>query len=264
MSDTEKNKDNVKVWFFAGGETRDYKFNVFTGSFIRLMREILEKDFDYIKGIYYDMPMLNVMWALSHAQKPISNHYRTTLPEIAFRQMLSAGLSADTRLILVSSSTGSIVAAQTACYIAGMNCGKSIIKKPFHLALGASMISKESELFRSLEEYTRTGAIERFIYEDLQDEGDNTFGIGGKTRKEAYSNAFGLMFPALSRKFKGPSFLNTHPAHGHLHRKRSQTLRKALDYIEILLVRHNLAGEYYRQRAKEVLLNPEIQQHPVA
>ncbi len=40
-------------WFFAGGETRDNKFNVFTGSFIKLMKEILEDKFDFIKGVYF-------------------------------------------------------------------------------------------------------------------------------------------------------------------------------------------------------------------
>jgi hypothetical protein len=37
----EKNKKSMEfknrymVWFFAGGETRDNRFNIFTGSFIR-------------------------------------------------------------------------------------------------------------------------------------------------------------------------------------------------------------------------------------
>jgi hypothetical protein len=71
------------------------------------------------------------------------------------------------------------------------------------------------------------------------------FFAGGETRDDKFN--------VFSRKFKGPSFLNTHPQKGHIHRRRSQTVRKALDFIDILLVRHNLAGDYYRERAKEVI-----------
>lgn len=41
------------VWFFAGAETRDNRFNIFTGSFIRLIKQILVEDFEVIKGIYF-------------------------------------------------------------------------------------------------------------------------------------------------------------------------------------------------------------------
>lgn len=194
------------VWFFAGGETRDNKFNVFTGSFIRLMKQIMENDFDFVRGIYYRMPMMNVIWALNNAQKPITNYRKNRF-----------------------------------------------LAKPFHLALGSTMISKESELFHRLENYHNEGIIEKFIHDDLQDQGDNSIGVGGKTKWEAFSNAFGLMMPVFSRKFKGPSFLNTHRQKGHIHRRRSQTVKKVLDFIEVLLVKHNLGGEEYRERAKEVI-----------
>ena len=59
-----KINDKYKVLFFAGGETRDDKFNIFTGSFIRLMKKILGNDFDFIRGIYYKYPMMNVIWAI--------------------------------------------------------------------------------------------------------------------------------------------------------------------------------------------------------
>jgi len=61
------------------------------------------------------------------------------------------------------------------------------------------------------------------------------------------------MVPLLSRKFSGPSFLNTNPIKGHLHRKRSHTVQKALDFVEVLLVKHNLAGDHYREKAKLLL-----------
>jgi len=37
--------EKYMIWFFAGGETRDDRFNIFTGSFIRLMKQILVDDF---------------------------------------------------------------------------------------------------------------------------------------------------------------------------------------------------------------------------
>jgi hypothetical protein len=250
---TSDKKDKYKVLFFAGGETRDNKFNTFTGSFIRLMREILDDDFEFIMGIYYRTPMMNVIWALNNAQKPIDKPENQKVTLAAFKQIISAGLSPDTQVIITSSSSGTIVAAQTACYLALKNRNNIYFHKPFHLVLGASMLSSESDLYRKLLQYQKEGTIGTIIHDEIQDEGDTSVGVGGSTRLEAYSNAFGLMIPALSKKYSGPSFLNTHPQKGHIHRKRSMTVQKALDYIEIILVRHKLAGEQYKEKAISVL-----------
>jgi len=61
------------------------------------------------------------------------------------------------------------------------------------------------------------------------------------------------MFPFFSRKFKGPSFLNTNPETGHIHRRRSKTVHKAVDYIDIILIKNKLAGDYYKERAVAIL-----------
>jgi hypothetical protein len=246
-------EDKYKVWFFAGGETGDNKFNVFTGSFIRLMKQILEDDFEFIKGVYFRTPMMNVIWALNNAQKPIADPENQKITTAAFNQIVDSGLSPDTQLVITSSSSGSIVAAQTACYLAHKNRHNVYFRKPFHLVLGASMISPHSDLFRQLVHYQKEGTIGTIIHDEIQDEGDNSRGVGGLSRGEAYSNAFGIMFPFLSKKFTGPSFLNTHPEKGHIHRKRSKTVQKALDYIDIILIRHKLAGEYYREKAIPVV-----------
>jgi hypothetical protein len=243
----------IMVWFFAGGETKDNKFNVFTGSFIRLMKQILEKDFDFIKGIYFTTPIQNVAWALNNSQKPIENAGKNRIIDIAFRQLLSYGYSPDTQLIMVSSSTGSVIAAQTACYLAEKNSENLLFNKPFHLALGSSMISTHSDLYKHLIHYQKKGHIGKLIHNDLQDEGDNSTGAGSTSKFRAWLNAIGLIIPYISWKHKGPSFLNTHPENGHLHRKRSQTVQKALDYIHVLLIKHNLAGDYYNERAKAVI-----------
>jgi hypothetical protein len=246
-------KDKYKVWFFAGGETRDNRFNKFTGSFIRLMKQILKDDFEFIKGIYYKSPMMNVIWALNNAQNPIINPKNQKLTIAAFRQIISTDFSPDTQLVITSSSSGSIIAAQTACYLAERNRNNIYFNKPFHVVLGASMLSTESDLYRQLVQYQKEGTIGIILHDEIQDEGDSSVGVGGMTRMEAYSNAFGLMFPFFSRKFKGPSFLNAHPERGHIHRKRSKTVQKALDYIDIILIKHKLAGNHYMEKAVAIV-----------
>jgi hypothetical protein len=171
----------------------------------------------------------------------------------AFSQILNAGLSPDTQLIITSSSSGSIVAAQTACYLAHKNRNNIYFRKPFHLVLGASMISTRSDLYKQLIHYQKEGTIGIILHDEVQDEGDSSAGVGGLSRLEAYANAFGLMFPILSRKFRGPSFLNTNPVTGHIHRRRSKTVQKAIDYINIILIQHKLAGDYYMEKALEVI-----------
>ncbi len=249
----ESENTKYKVWFFAGGETRDNKFNIFTGSFISLMKEVMGDDFDFIKGIFYNSNMINVIWTLNNCQKPLRNPQNNRFIKAATEQILSSGYNPDMQLTLVASSSGSTIAAQTACYLSELNRENRFFNKPINLGLGSCAISKESDLFKKLVEYQREGIIGTFIFDDLHDEDDSVRGTGGTTRCEAYSNAFGLMFPFFSKKFSGPSFLNTHPEKGHLHRKRSKTVQKALDYIDVLLFKHKLAGEYYFTRAKEVL-----------
>jgi hypothetical protein len=255
-----KPKDKYKVWFFAGGETRDDRFNNFTGSYIRLMTEIMEEDFEFIKGIYFRYPMMNVIWALNNAQRPISNLEKEKIFMTAFRQIIDAGLSPETQLIITSSSSGSIVAAQTACYLAQKNRNNIYFRKPFHLVLGASMISSDSKLYKQLLAYQNEGTIGKILHDEVQDEGDTSRGVGGTTRLQAYRNAFGLMFPFLSSKYHGHSFLNTNPVTGHIHRRRSQTVQKAMDYINIILVNNKLAGEHYCDVAKLTLSAVECEQ----
>ena len=257
--DKNQNDNNIKgrykVWLFAGGETRDDRFNIFTGSFIRLMKKIMEDDFEFIKGIYFKSQMMNVLWALNNAQKPIANPENEKIFMAAFIQIINAGLSPEIQLVITSSSSGSIVAAQTACYLARKNRNNIYFRKPFHLVLGASMLSSRSDLFKQLIQYQKEGTIGIILHDEVQDEGDNSAGVCGTSRLEAYRNAFGLMFPFFSRKFKGPSFLNTDPETWHIHRRRSKTVQKAIDYINIILIEHRLAGDYYKGIAVAVLNN---------
>jgi hypothetical protein len=247
--------DKYKVWFFAGGETRDNRFNIFTGSFIGLMKKIMGDDFEFIKGIYYKSPMMNVIWALNNAQKPVANSTNNKIFITAFQQIINEELAPETQLVITSSSSGSVVAAQTACYLAEKNRNKIYFRKPFHLVLGASMISPKSDLFNQLIHYQKEGIIGIILHDEIQDEGDTSAGVGGASKMEAYRNAFGLMFPCFSGKFNGPSFLNTNPDTGHIHRRRSKTVQKAIDYINIILIKNRLAGDYYGEKALEVIKN---------
>ena len=245
--------DKYMILFFAGAEARNNRFNGFTGSFINLMREIMGEKFDLITGIYFDTNIRNVVWALSNAQRPGHLYNNTRLQNISIDQIINKNLDPDTQLIIVSSSSGSVVAAQTASYLAEKNTRLNLLQKPFHLALGSSMVSKDSELFESLKKYQLNGQIGKIIYDELQDKGDNTTGIGGKTKTEAFINSIGIIIPLLSIKYSGPSFLNTHPENGHIHRRRSQQVQKAIDYIDVILIRNMLAGTKYHQKAKEVI-----------
>jgi hypothetical protein len=249
------NPENIKykIWFFGGGEARDNKFNLFTGSFIRLMKEIMGDEFDFIKGIYFSSNMINVIWTLNNCQRPLKNPDKQRLINIAATQILTEGYNPEMQLVLVGSSTGSTVAAQTAVYLAQQNRERLHFRRSIHLGLGSTVISKESALYRKLLEYQKEGCIGTIVFDDLQDEDDSANSSGGTTRMEAYANAFGLMFPFFSRKFSGPSFLNTHPEKGHIHRRRSQTLQKALDYIDMLLIKNNLAGDKYRDKARALI-----------
>jgi hypothetical protein len=244
--------ENYKVWFFAGGETRDDRFNIFTGSFIRMMKTILEDDFDFIKGIFRNSAAGNVFWALNNAQKPDRDPGSKKIFTTAFNQIIDS-VSPETRLTIISSSTGSVVAAQTACFLAQQNRNRKYLTNPFNLVLGASMISPLSDLYKQLIKYQEEGLIGTILHDEVQDAGDNSFGVGGVSKWEAYRNAFGLMFPILSSKYKGPSFLNTDPESGHIHRRRSMTVKKATDYINIILIEHKLAGDHYQRKAVDVL-----------
>ena len=245
-----KQEDKYKVWFFAGAETRDNQFNTFTGSFIRLMKEILGEEFDYIKGVFYNSNIMNVIWALNNAQKPVMDPSDNKITSSSFNQITSNGYDRDSQLVITSSSSGSIVAAQLACYLASKNRNGEYFSKPFHVVLGASMVSHESQLFSHLLHYQKDGLIGTILHDEISDKDDNAYGVGGASRLEAYRNALGIAFPFLSTRYKGPSFLNTHPEKGHIHRKRSMTVQKALDYIDIILVKHKLAGDHHSRKAE--------------
>lgn len=248
-----KEEQKYHVVFFAGGETRDDKFNIFTGNFIEFLSKIFEDKFSLIKGIYFRYPMFNVAWGLNHAQYPMKEPDKNRITSAAIRQIIPENNNSNTTLIILSSSAGSIIAAQTACYLVNENIKHNYYINPFHLVLGTNFISKDSDLFKTLIRYQKDGRIGAIIFDELQDEGDSVYQTGGTTRGEAWLNAFGLILPWFSRKFSPPSFLNTHPVKGHLHRRRSQSIKKVEEFIDIIFVKNNIAGDYFRKRAVDLL-----------
>ena len=257
-------EQKYRAVFFGGSETRDNSFNVFTGSFIKLMSLLLEENFSFISGIYYSYTMFNVIWGLNNAQRPLKNPEKNKITSAAIRQILPDNKNNETVLIIISSSSGSVVAAQVACYLAEENIRYSYYLRPFHIVLGTTFISKESDLYIRLLDYQKQGIIGTIIFDELQDEGDSINGTGGRSRAEAWSNAFGLMFPFFSSRFKSPSFLNTDHEKGHLHRRRSQTVKKAIDFIEVIYIRNKLAGEYYQKKAISILNDEKEKEHLIS
>ena len=244
---------DYRVVFFAGGETRDDKFNIFTGNFIDCLSKIMGNRFSLIKGIYFRYPMFNVAWGLNNAQYPMNKPDRNRITSAALRQLIPENNTTDTTLIIISSSAGSIIAAQAACYLVNENLKNKYYTRPFHLVLGTNFISKESDLFKTLISHQKSNSIGQILFDELQDEGDSVYQAGGKTRMEAWKNAFGLILPWFSKKYSPPSFLNTHPVKGHLHRRRSQSVKKVEEFIDIIFIRINLAGNFYRARAIDLL-----------
>jgi len=237
--------------FFAGGDHREGEGNAFTANFIKYLTDILGYRFSVIKGIYHSRPLMNVVWALNHAQEPEKYPHRNRIISSSVNQIIDDPLTANSELTILSSSYGSVVAAQAACYLAERQLNENLLSQPFNVALGASMVSKKSGLYRKLLFYQERGIIRTIIYDELQDFGDNSNGIGGSTRLEGYTNGLGICFPFLTRKFKGPSFLNTNPVTGHLHRVRAQSVQKAKDFLRTILNDYELGGIAAKQAAAE-------------
>ncbi len=242
-----------RFFFFAGGDFKEGQGNAFTANFIHYLKEVLGHQFSIIEGIYHPMPVMNVIWALSRAQEPHKFPLQNRIISRSVDQILSCLQTPDIKLTLVSSSYGSVVAAQAACHLAEYQMASKKLSHPFNLALGASMVSEQSDLYKKLKNYQDIGLIDNILLKELHDEGDNSNGIGGRTRMEAYSNGLGICFPFLTRKFKGPSFLNTHPVDGHIHRVRSHSIQKAKDFIQTILIDHELGGKENRVKAEALL-----------
>jgi hypothetical protein len=217
------------------------------------MREIMESGFLILHDTKKAGSVNNVFWALWHAQYPLKNPEHDKRIAGSINWLVSCSLSRKSEITLVSSSYGTVVAAQLALYLVKNRERLGLSPEPLNLVFASSMISKESRLFNELEALKSKKLIGAIVYDDLQYPGDNVTGMCGKTRLQAIREVRRIAFP-LAGTYKGqPSILNKDPLNGHVHRKRELSTDKVNDYIAKPLVDHELAGPYYRARALNYL-----------
>lgn len=251
----EKEKLNPHlVWYIPGANVGSRgDTNLFTLTYCHRMREIMASKFLVLPGAKHSFSASNVMWALWHAQHPLRNPARDKRIRNCLVMLASDSIHNKSNVTLVSSSFGSVVAAQLALYLINNPQSSIAGPEPINLVFGCSMLSKESQLFRELEKAKMENKIGSIVYDELQYPGDNVTGMCGTTRLHAITEVCRIAFPFIGRYRGQPSILNKDPMTGHIHRKREITADKANDYILTSLVDHSLAGDYFRTRAVKIL-----------
>lgn len=223
--------DGKKVYFFpgAGYDDNAEKQKAFTRTFISLMSQLLPDNFEVIEEAHEDRNVgQNVAWAVSNSSMPIKNINKNDV----LRNSVDA-ISNDFKdavpgepLNIVGSSYGSVVAAQTALYIA-QNKDKLGISKETQISvtLISSPVNQDSKLY---EELTKAGV--KIIYKEVQDPNDNVTGLGGTNPIEAWQNALNI---ALE---EDPSILSSQ----HTHNQRADDPTKAYNAVQTMLSTYQL------------------------
>jgi len=227
------------IWFFAGGTFANGRTNAFTATFIGEAANQYGDRFRVVEGIYHKWSFFNVLWALTWAQRPFRHPERRKYMQKAIKQISFDGETLDssnlsTHAIMIASSYGSVVAAQFGVFLGQMIRNKKTGLKTFDLLLGTTVLSPESDLFKQLVQLRSEGIIRKLLYHEMQDEGDNAAGLAGRNRLTAYLKALGIVFPWLTIRYSGPSFLNQHPQKGHIHQRRAHSTEKAMDFLRVL------------------------------
>jgi len=237
------------VWYVPGanigarGDT-----NLFTRTFCHEMRDIMGPKFMSVRCMNNPYSSGNVLWALWKGQYPLKWPGRDRRIRNSFRFLGIDSLVRTSHITLISSSFGSVLAAQLALYMVNNRAQLELGPEPVDLVFGSSMLSKESRLFRQLELMQSRNEIGIIIYDELQYPGDNVTAICGKTRFHAITEVFRIAFP-ITGTYKGqPSIFNRDPVEGHIHRIRESSTDKVLEYITASLIDHELAGPYFKAR----------------
>ncbi len=244
-----------RFFFIPGGAYfSKYSPNAFTLTYCSIMNEFLGEDFTIIDEPVSKSSINNVVWALSRGQKPMRKPEKNKKSGIAFVKIME-GLHDDTSDIsIVSSSFSTALTAQVGIMLADFFSRTGKEGPGINLVMGASMVSKSSELYWRLEELQNEGRITSIVYDELQDPGDNVTGMCGKSRVGAFARGLRMSF-VIFGKYKGqPSILNNNPQTGHLHLQRAQSAEKAERYLEVTLIEYALAGEEIREKAMEMLM----------
>jgi len=245
---------NHSFFFIPGGAYHGKNSpNAFTRTYCGFMNDLLGEDFKIIEEAVSKSSIKNVAWALSRGQKPMRNPERNKKTEIAFRIITDALHDETSDISIVSSSFGTALTAQVGIMLADFYVSSGRERPDINLVLGASMVSKESKLYRRLEELKKEGMVATLIYDELQDPGDNVTGMCGKSRVGAYARGLRMSF-VIFGKYKGqPSILNNNPQTGHIHLQRAQSEEKAGKFLEVTLIEYALAGEGIKEKAMEML-----------
>lgn len=247
-----------QVFYFIPGAAyfSNHPPNIFSTTMCSYLCGLLEEDFKVIQEPLSKNSFSNVCWALYYGQYPIRNPERNHKVVVAFNRILSDTLNQPDEITIISSSFGTVLASQLVLQVF-RHYQYQPSQPKVNLILGASMVCRESPLFRELLKLREEGFISLIVYDELQDEGDNVTGMCGKTRVEAFANALKITF-VLDRNHRGqPSILHSHPTKGHIHWKRAQSVKKGRDFVRVILIDHELAGPNVRERAREVLSQAE-------
>jgi hypothetical protein len=256
-------QEDVKVYSFffmpGGGYHGKHSPNAFTRTYCGFMKDLFGYDITIVDKPVSKASKSNIVWALNSWQKPMRKPERNKKTVIACRSIIDALHDETTDITIVSSSFGTVLAAQVGIMLADylINTGKE--RPDVNLVMGASMVSKESKLYCKLGELRNEGKINRIIYDELQDPGDSATGICGKSRMGAYARGLRMSF-VIFGKYKGqPSILNNNPNTGHLHLKRAQSVEKAENFLKVTLVEYGLAGQEIKEKAVEMLKKQEFE-----
>jgi hypothetical protein len=224
---------NMYYYFFAGAKYgKGKENNLFTRTFIDTMESIEGISFRVVEGIYYPSLARNSLWAIFHAQKPLHKGPGHKFMEAAISEIKGSPGDPLKNITLISSSSGSVVAAQAALLLAKNREAYGLGE--IHLLLGYSPIYKGSKLYRSLQHEMDSGNIASIIYDDLQGPGDNVTGMAGRTRSEAFFKSLMVLFPLSPDRFFWPPLIHADTRHGHPHHVTAATREKAEEYVNTI------------------------------
>lgn len=189
-------------------------------------------NFRVVEGIYFNTLARNSTWAVFHAQNPLRQGDKHKFMEAALSEISGKPGQPTKNVILISSSSGSVVAAQAAILLASNREAYGLGE--IHLVLGYSPIHKASKLYRGLQLEMEKGNIASIIYDDLQGADDNITGMAGRTRSEGLARSVKVLFPLTPDRFFWPSLVNANTEHGHPHHVSAATREKAYRYVKTI------------------------------
>jgi hypothetical protein len=254
----ENNAISIQSFYFipGGGYYGRHAPNTFTVTISSYLEGLLGADFKIIEEPISKLAVSNVVWALFHGQQPIRNPEKNRKVSLAFNKIIADKTNQAGQINIIASSFGSVLASQVAIKLA-RHYESDPFQPEINLIFGASMVNKESALFQELKKLQQKGLINKIVYDELQDPGDNVTGMCGKSKVQAFSNTFRITFVFGGNYLGQPSILNNHPYKGHIHLQRAQSMDKGKEFVRVILIDYELAGPQVKERAMEILSQSE-------